>query len=226
MVEALVAIAAFSFPYEEATLGLVVIGTIIGLIATTIGFVTWRSASSDRRTRQQEEKRIRDLEDDPFERLRCWIKKAEPPVLANCWHGELLPAEIDGRDPDYKTNEDILGLSKTQYFIYIQVFAKMGMTIHKANLRFLGNDPRPQVMNLKVPNVPGDSYRVPDSQGGHDLYHEISVSEGRAINYAARIGIEAEYTGALSLRLELRNTGRDYRMKIPCTTQDPPALTT
>ena len=73
---------AFSFPYQEATFGLVVIGTIIGLIATIIGVFTWRASSSDRRTRRQDDETLRDLEDNPFERLQCWIKKADPPVSA------------------------------------------------------------------------------------------------------------------------------------------------
>lgn len=120
-----------------------------------------------------------------------------------------------------KPNADKLRLSEDQYFIYIQVFTKMAMTIHKANLRFHGNEPRPQVMNLKVPNLPpGSQHNPPDSQGGRNLNYNppMRVSQGRAINHAAKVGMTSEYTGEISLRLEIQETEIPYYLAIPCTT--------
>jgi len=207
-----------TIPYEPITLVLVVIGTIIAL-------GTWIATSSERSARKLEDKRVKDLADNPFERLQCWIKTVEGGPPGGGWLGEIAPAEVDGRLPDYKAGE-VLVLSRDQYFIYIQIFARTGVTIHKINLRFLGNEPRPQIMNLKTPTLPQDNQRNPmDTQGGRDLYHDMTISEGRAINYAARIGIEEDYTGELSLRLEVSNTGRSYVLRIPCTTQEPPSQT-
>jgi len=213
-VEVLVAIAGL--PLDIITLSLVAIGTFIGA-------ATWIAASADRRTRQRKDEKIKDLEDNPFTHPQCWIKRAEKPVLADWWQGEITSSEVNGRDPNYKASGDVLALAKGQHFIYIQAFARMGTTVHKANLRFLEDEPKPQVMTLKAPTLKHEDQRhSPDTQGGLTLDHEITVSEGRAINYAARIGIETEYTGTLSLRLELLNTGRAYFLTIPCTTQEPP----
>jgi len=215
LVEVLVAIAGL--PLDIITLILVAIGTFIGA-------ATWIATSGDRRARQRKDEKIKDLEDNPFTHLQCWIKRAEGPILADWWRGEITSSEADGRDPDYKASGDVLALAKGQHFIYIQAFARMGATVHKANLRFLDEDePRPQVMTLRAPSLRIDDQRYSsDTQGGRNLDHEITVSEGRAINYTARIGIEAEYTGELGLRLELLDTGRAYFLKIPCTTQEPP----
>ncbi len=216
--EILAIILAFEFPYIEGTF-------ILAAITAVYATGHWIHTSADRRARQKEDKRIKDLEDNPFERLQCWIKKIEGKNRGPTWLGEIPNAEIDRKGPDYNPDTAKLILSQNQYFIYIQAFTRMGVTIHKANLRFPGHEPRPQVMNLKNPTVPPEAQRQssPDTQGGRDLTYTppIKISEGRAINHIAQIGIESEYTGEIGLRLEVEETGRPYYLAIPCTTQPP-----
>jgi len=218
----LVAITTFPFPYQEVTLILVAITTILA-----IGH--WLATSSDRRARQRENKRIEDIEDYPFESLQCWIKKLEVGRLGYVGLDTIDAAEIEGREPDYKINADRLRLSETQYLIYIQVFTKMGMTIHKANLLFLGGKPKPQVITLSNPNISEvDQYGQIDSLEGRDLIYRppFQISKGRAINHITRVSIESEYTGEIGLRLELQENGRSYDLTIPCTTKPPTQTTT
>lgn len=205
----LLAFSSISISYTIGTFWWVVAGTV-GVFATlVVTLLIFRQEYIERKERKSEEAHKCELQDRPFENIRCWVKSET--------EGEISTEDTIALVPAYEQS-GVLTLPAGSHWIYLQVFARAGVEVYGVNLRFIGDTVhKPQVTNIRDPHRAPLVQDTPrDVEGGIYLWYHSPrmVAQGRALNYVARIQADAPYTGELSLRPE---TGVAKPIRIPCT---------